>query len=163
MDAAQDLFRPGHHVVGGGVQPGPHVRDDPVEGDGVPGGAAGLGDEAVDGAGDGVGEQGGDRAVRVVGQDELLRGGEPLRDLVRRGLHGEQHEAPCPGAHRTGGRPGRFEQADVNGRARIDKRGVRLDLPVGEDPRELPEVPGGHAGPGQRGGAGGERRPDLGR
>jgi hypothetical protein len=82
VGAAEDLFGPGDHVVDGGVQPRPDVRDDPLERRRVPGRAAGLADQAVHGAGDGVGEQGGHRAVRVVGEHQLLRRGEPFRDLV---------------------------------------------------------------------------------
>ncbi len=88
---------------------------------------------AVDGAADAVGEQGGDGAVGVVAERELLRGGEPLRDLVGGGLHGEQDEPPGPRPHGARGGVGGLEQADVDGRARVDERRVGLDLPVGED------------------------------
>src|ERR1700733_7871405 len=51
--------------------------------------------------------------------------------------------------------PARMERgADVDGRAGVDERGVGLDLPVGEDFRERPEVPGCDAGLGQLGRAG---------
>ncbi len=97
----------------------PDVLDDPVERLGVPGGTAGLGDQPVDGAADAVGEQGGNRAVGVVAEHELLRGGQALRDLVGGGLHGEQDEPPGPRAHRALGRGGGLEQPDVYRAARV--------------------------------------------
>ncbi len=123
------------------MQPGPDVLDEPGERVGVPGGAAGLVDQAVDGAVDAVGEQGGDGAVRVVGQDELLR-------VVRRfatSLAGDltasrtSRRVPARMARRGGG--GGLEQADVDGGAGVDERRVGLDLAVGEDLRQRAEVP----------------------